>query len=312
MNPLPEGICHIYKCEEKATFSIAKDLPPIRCDVHRMPGNVRPQRKKNQCWHDGCKKTSSFGYKRYKPKFCKTHKWSDMYNVVNMLCHHPGCKKYPIFARRGTRTPTMCRLHGTEGMIDRRSRYCDQKKFECTVVVSGKKYRGLCFSCFAHDFPDEKPSRNYRTKEKEVVDFIRKSFPDATINHDIKVPEGCSRRRPDVMIDFGAFVLIVEIDEDQHQTYDPSCENRRTMELSTDIGHRPLVIVRFNPDAYTKANGERVTSCFGQNKLGHLTIRKSKTAEWQERLNALKETVNGWIERGCEKTVQEVKLFYSA
>ena len=45
------------------------------------------------------------------------------------------------------------------------------------------------------------------------------------------------------------------------------------------VGHRPIVFIRFNPDAYTE-NGLNVTSCFIQNKLGYLVIKKSKQKEW--------------------------------
>ena len=43
---------------------------------------------------------------------------------------------------------------------------------------------------------------------------------------------------------------IVEIDENQHIEYDCSCENKRIMELSQDVGHRPIIFIRFNPDDY--------------------------------------------------------------
>ena len=35
----------------------------------------------------------------------------------------------------------------------------------------------------------------------------------------------------------------VEIDENQHTNY--SCENKRTMEIFNDLGRRPLVMIRF-------------------------------------------------------------------
>jgi hypothetical protein len=35
-------------------------------------------------------------------------------------------------------------------------------------------------NCFIHLFPDEPNSRNYKTKEKDVVDNILKLFPNLT------------------------------------------------------------------------------------------------------------------------------------
>jgi hypothetical protein len=40
---------------------------------------------------------------------------------------------------------------------------------------------------------------------------------------------------------------MIECDEGDHRSY--ACENKRTMQLFLDFGSRPLVLVRFNPDA---------------------------------------------------------------
>ena len=50
------------------------------------------------------------------------------------------------------------------------------------------------------------------------------------------------------------------------------------MELSQDLGHRPIIFIRFNPDSYEK-DGKRIRSCWGPNKLGILVIKKKK--EWK-------------------------------
>jgi hypothetical protein len=71
---------------------------------------------------------------------------------------------------------------------------------------------------------------------------------------DKKIEGGCSKRRPDIMIDIGFQIIIVEIDENQDNNYDCSCEYKRIMELSQDVGFHPIVFIRFNPDGY-KING---------------------------------------------------------
>jgi Holliday junction resolvasome RuvABC endonuclease subunit len=81
------------------------------------------------------------------------------------------------------------------------------------------------------------------------------------------------------------------------------------MELSQDIGHRPIVFIRFNPDEYvTKDN--KVTSCWANNKLGICTVKKTKEKEWTQRLEALKDQVENWLENKTEKTIEIVQLFY--
>ena len=94
--------------------------------------------------------------------------------------------------------------------------------------------------------------RNYKTKEKYVVDQIKQTFTNFTWVADKKVQDGCSRRRPDLLLDMGSHIIIVEIDENKHTDYDCSCENKRLMELSQDLQHRPIVFIRFNPDNYSK------------------------------------------------------------
>ena len=105
--------------------------------------------------------------------------------------------------------------------------------------------------------------------------------------------------------------VIIEVDENQHIEYDCSCQNKRIMELSQDVGHRPIVFIRFNPDNYKK-NGINMNSCWGQNQKGICVVKKSKKTEWTQRLNTLEETINYWMnsENTTNKTIETIQLFY--
>ena len=81
------------------------------------------------------------------------------------------------------------------------------------------------------------------------------------------------------MLDLGYQVIIVEIDENQHIDYDCSCENKRIMELSQDVGHRPIIFIRFNPDEY-HVGESRHSSCWGINKSGICVVKKTHKKEW--------------------------------
>jgi hypothetical protein len=159
-------------------------------------------------------------------------------------------------------------------------------------------------------FPDEPNSRNYKTKEKDVVDQIRQTFTNFTWVADKKVQDGCSRRRPDLLLDMGSHIIIVEIDENKHTDYDCSCENKRLMELSQDLQHRPIVFIRFNPDDYTNQDGILVKSCWKLNKLGVMQITKTKQKEWEERIESLKQQIQYWTDNPTEKTIEIIELFY--
>jgi hypothetical protein len=161
-------------------------------------------------------------------------------------------------------------------------------------------------------FPDKPVSRNYKTKEKTVVDYIKTQFQDIDIATDKKIKDGCSRRRPDIFIDLGYQVIIIEIDENQHNNnYDCSCENKRIMELSQDVDHRPIIFIRFNPDDY-KSDDKTISSCWCINKNGLCSVKKSKEKEWNERLNNLKNTITYWLNPNnmTNKIIEIIQLYY--
>ena len=111
-----------------------------------------------------------------------------------------------------------------------------------------KKYDWYCFDCYCATFPDKAIVRNHKTKENQIMFDLKKVYPD--IITDITVSGGCSRRRPDGLIQLEDYNIIIEIDENQHKASGYSCENKRLMEIFPDLGNSPLTVIRFNPDKY--------------------------------------------------------------
>lgn len=183
-------------------------------------------------------------------------------------------------------------------------------KNEWCDTSGSKKYGMYCMPCFVNnpENNDNPIKRNYKTKEKDVVDKIKESFPDFTWISDKRVLDGCSKRRPDLLLDLGSHIIILEIDENKHDSYECSCENKRLMEISQDVEHRPIVMIRFNPDAYIDENGKNVSSCWKLNKLGVLSVEKVK--EWEYRIKCLKDQIQYWINNPTDKTIEVVQLFY--
>jgi hypothetical protein len=87
-----------------------------------------------------------------------------------------------------------------------------------------------------------------------------------------------------LLADFGSHIIIIEIDENKHTDYDSTCEVTRLNQLSIDLHHRPIVLIRFNPDAYVDTDGKKVSSCWRLNQTGVMSITKTKKDEWVHRL----------------------------
>ena len=182
----------------------------------------------------------------------------------------------------------------------------------CKDVKGSSKYDGHCLRCFIYLFPDIPVYRNYKTKETAVKDFILEKFSNLNWIPDKRVYDGCSKRRPDILLDLGYQVIIIEVDEDKHNAYECSCENKRIMEISQDVGHRPIVFLRFNPDSYVNMDGEKIGSCWGTLKTGIDTVKKEKKEEWEIRLDCLKSQIKYWInpKNKTNKMIETVQLYY--
>ena len=261
------------------------------------------------CIHEGCKTQPIYNVEgQSKALYCSQHKLKGMVDVKHKTCIHEGCKTQPNYNVEGQSKALYCSQHKLEGMVDVKHKTC--KSEWCSTRVQ-EKYDGYCLFCYIHLFPDKPVSRNYKTKEYSVVEYIKTKFPSLNWIADKIINGGCSKRRPDLLLDLLYQIVIVEVDENQHIDYDCSCQNKRIMELSQDLGHRPIIFIRFNPDDYEK-DGINITSCWGQDKKGRTIVKKSKKEEWKQRLNVLGEHINYWItpENKTNKTIEIIQLFY--
>jgi len=294
------------ECKTTALFNNAGETRGIYCATHKKDCMINVISRK--CKHEGCTKNPSFNIAgEKKSMYCAEHRTEEMINVRHKTCIE--CNTIPFFNNPGEKIGLYCSQHKLNGMVHTNIKTC--KSEWCSKQVSREKYDGYCLFCYMHMFPDKPVTRNYKTKEYAVVEYVKTKFPDFTWVADRKVSDGCSKRRPDLLLDLGYQIIVVEVDENQHTDYDCSCENKRTMELSQDLGHRPIVFIRFNPDEYTK-NETNISSCWGVDKKGICVVKKSKKEEWAERLKCLEENINYWTtpENTTSKTVEIIQLYY--
>jgi len=308
------------KCKTIASCNFINNRARLYCASCKLPGMIDVANLNNLCKINTikpdtiCNTRALFNVKGEKiALYCQVHAIKGMVNVLDKRkCEYKEeeCDSRPMFNFEGSKKGMYCAIHKKDGMINIFAKRC--KSVWCYTSPKTDKYKGYCLFCFVNLFPDQKITRNYKTKEFAVVEFVKGNFPLFDWTADKIIKDGCSRRRPDLLLDLGYQVIIVEVDEDQHTDYESICENRRMMELSQDLNHRPIIFIRFNPDSYTN-NDVKVTSCWNINKDGLSHIKKNKVAEWADRLNTLKEAIIYWSnpENISDKLLETVKLFYN-
>jgi hypothetical protein len=338
------GVLNEKRCKEPY-FNYDGESKPKYCSLHKLGGMIDIRNKR--CIHENCKTQPNYNYEgQTNAVYCSTHKLDGMINIITRTCIHDNCKTQPNYNYDGESKPKYCSMHKLDGMIDIRNKkcihencktipnynfegqvkalYCSSHKKPEMIDVNHKicktplcstrvqnKYDGYCMFCYINLFPDKPVSRNYKTKEQSVVEHIKSNFNKYQWVADKRIQDGCSKRRPDLLLDLGYQVIIIEVDENQHIDYDCSCENKRIMELSQDVGHRPIVFIRFNPDDYNDKE-QNITSCWGINGNGVCVIKKSKKNEWNERLSALENQIHYWVnpDNKTNKTIEIIQLFY--
>jgi hypothetical protein len=338
--------CAAENCETIPSFNIETETTPLYCKKHATEGMI--EIVNNKCAFTGCKKRPNFGLLNSAILYCKDHKTPEMTDRKHSTCLHSECTKRPNFNLPGVKPGIYCADHKTDEMVSVDSRkckvencntrpcfnyesepkgiYCSRHKLPnminvvdidklCTTPLcslrGSKKFKGLCLFCFIHTYPDEPISRHYRSKERTVAEHVKSTFPDLPWAFDKIVSDGCSNKRPDLLLDLGYQVIIVEVDENQHRSYDCSCENKRLMEISRDVDHRPIIFIRFNPDEYIITNTV-IRSCWIVDRRGIVMVDPCMQTQWNDRLKSLTDQIKYWIDPAhvTDKTVEVIQLFF--
>ena len=193
------------------------------------------------------------------------------------------------------------------------------------------KYDDLCVRCFVASFPNDARATNARkylhAKELSVRAFLEEEFPSYRWIFDRTCAVGVLVR-PDAKAVLGKTrLLIVEIDENSHDSYVCAAERDREQIIAKHAPRGSVVhLLRFNPDAYDDARtGTRVPSCFHYSKVeACVTVNPARQADWQKRLQKLKSTIQEIIDHRHEdiavpacvlaeeryKFVVPIELFY--
>ena len=147
---------------------------------------------------------------------CEQHKLDTDVNVVSPQCEFPGCTTQPSFGLEKNK-PLRCCTHAKEKPEYRDVVHPMCKSCNLYIIIEPPH---LCSYCR----PDT-PKRLH-TKEMKVVNFLKESIPKEMIYNKVVGRETeCGRYRPDILYDCGSHLIIVEVDEYQHESYAENCEN---------------------------------------------------------------------------------------
>ncbi len=290
--------CAADGCTKQPVYAMAGEKA-IVCKQHIEKGMIDVAN--NRCAYDGCEKHPSYAMAGEKAIVCSIHIEKGMINVVSKQCAADGCEKQPLYAMAGEKA-IVCKQHIEKGMINVANKRCEL----CQMTSMNGKYKPHCAQCHFYLHPDDPRIRNYKTKENAVMAEVQKVYPEIIL--DSQVAGGCSKRRPDGFIERLEHVIIIEVDENEHRSYDDTCDNKRMMELYKDFGFRKLVFIRLNPDGYTR-DGKRIKGAFSVSKTdGKL---KSKPKELKKRCADLLEMVDHYILNEPDKAITVEYLYFS-
>ena len=160
----------------KPCFNFEDQTKGIYCGKHKKDCMIDV--KNPRCQEIDCKSIQPcFNFEdQIKGIYCSNHKKYGMIDVKSPRCQEIDCKTLqPSFNFEDQTKGIYCATHKKDGMIDVKSPRC--KNDWCDTQVN-KKYEGYCMPCFVNnpENADKTAMRNYKTKELEVVNHIKKHF----------------------------------------------------------------------------------------------------------------------------------------
>lgn len=227
------------ECEKRAYYAASLQDDPIKCKNHKLKNMVKVLHKERpKC--EKCHLGASYGSLFQKKNHCFGHKLSNEFKINNPICVMEGCKEKAYFTDDGSSYPRRCETHALNNDVNIVESPCKM----CGLTYLLNEKTGLCDTC-----NDVEVKKIHKVKENETLHYLQSNGVIFTIKDSI--PEyACNTYRPDAVIDLTYFILILEIDEFQHKSYQEDCEKIRMMSLHQDYGGIPVVFIRYNPDSY--------------------------------------------------------------
>jgi hypothetical protein len=227
--------CEHSDCKTRATYG-KNDNKAQFCIIHKIDGMIDVKNKR--CEHSGCNKRPICGLPGIKPSLCTQHRKVGMLRHPTARCKHPNCKDHALYGK--DLQPSRCEAHKLADELNLVERECKS----CNLPMVLNK-NNLCENCDPVIF-----QRATLVKQRQVMAYLDAhglmgTSTDRTIDRGV-----CGKERPDRVYELPTHVIIVEVDEHQHNDRPCECEQTRMINVSQSFGGLPIVWIRFNPDEY--------------------------------------------------------------
>ena len=235
------AICTQENCHRLATYNIFGQKPQW-CSIHAVAGMINVVSKR--CRVDGCDTRAHFGLPGQSKIVCYKHRSAGMINIKFTKCVMEGCSNA---STHGIGVAMWCELHAMPTHVNMVERECGG----CNLV-SILNDNNLCEYCRTPMTEQQKitlkKQREVQTHLDADAELCEYEFTDRKIRVEQDIL--CTTNyRPDFLWDQVTHIVILEVDETQHKAGSYQCEEIRMRNIAESL-MRPVIFIRFNPDAY--------------------------------------------------------------
>ena len=127
----------------------------------------------------------------------------------------------------------------------------EKKCKQCGLIeIPSMKIDGICVYC-------DETYKKTQIRKEEVIKHLLDENNIKYDTHNIVVNDTkCNLYRPDFTIDMTTHMVILEVDEFQHNAYICECEYNRMVNITQSLGGIPVIWIRYNPDIYMVGNNK--------------------------------------------------------
>jgi hypothetical protein len=216
------------------------------------------------CEYKGCKIRSNYGLPGTPKSHCSRHKTSDMIINPTKYCTKDECKEP---ATHGIKEQLFCEEHAEKDHYNLCERKCTNKECPYPDRLDILNKERLCVTFCSLIKQDQMMKKHIKKKEEFIGNLLKEEIKQEISHRDQIIDSSCSNVRPDFVFDCGNHIVVIEVDEYQHKSYN-NCgstkdermimENRRMFMIFQSFGGPSVIFIRYNPDSF-RVNDKIVT-----------------------------------------------------